>query len=91
MYVVSTAHVSSESCQEVKAVINFLKPEVVFLELCSGRVGILTPQNLKVPTMGECFNWHAERIEKKNGKRGGAFHFCQWVEILFTCIHILKC
>ncbi|KAL3322746.1 hypothetical protein AABB24_040040, partial [Solanum stoloniferum] len=53
VYVVGTAHVSSESCQEVEAVINFLKPEVVFLELCSGRVGILTPQNLKVPTMGE--------------------------------------
>ncbi|XP_059276979.1 uncharacterized protein LOC132031129 [Lycium ferocissimum] len=53
VYVVGTAHVSKESCQEVEAVINFLKPEVVFLELCSGRVGVLTPQNLKVPTMGE--------------------------------------
>ncbi|KAF3628083.1 putative traB domain-containing protein-like isoform 2 [Capsicum annuum] len=36
-----------ESCQDVEAVINFLRPEVVFLELCSGRVGVLTPQNLK--------------------------------------------
>ncbi|XP_009800045.1 uncharacterized protein [Nicotiana sylvestris] len=53
VYVVGTAHVSAESCQEVEAVINFLKPEVVFLELCSGRVGVLTPQELKVPTMGE--------------------------------------
>ncbi|KAJ8561119.1 hypothetical protein K7X08_027309 [Anisodus acutangulus] len=53
VYVVGTAHVSAESCQEVEAVINYLKPEVVFLELCSGRVGVLTPQNLKVPTMGE--------------------------------------
>ncbi|XP_019248086.1 PREDICTED: traB domain-containing protein isoform X2 [Nicotiana attenuata] len=53
VYVVGTAHVSAESCQEVEAVINFLKPEVVFLELCSGRVGVLTPQDLKVPTMGE--------------------------------------
>ncbi|CAN4094173.1 unnamed protein product [Withania somnifera] len=53
VYVVGTAHVSAESCQEVEAVIKFLKPEVVFLELCSGRVGVLTPQNLKVPTMGE--------------------------------------
>ncbi|KAM3216399.1 traB domain-containing protein [Capsicum annuum] len=53
VYVVGTAHVSTESCQDVEAVINFLRPEVVFLELCSGRVGVLTPQNLKVPTMGE--------------------------------------
>nr|GEW36120.1 TraB domain-containing protein [Tanacetum cinerariifolium] len=42
-----------ESCKEVEAVISFLKPQVVFLELCSGRVAVLTPQNLKVPTMGE--------------------------------------
>nr|XP_016502414.1 PREDICTED: traB domain-containing protein-like [Nicotiana tabacum] len=53
VYVVGTAHVSAESCQEVEAVINFLKPQVVFLELCSGRVAVLTPHNLKVPTMVE--------------------------------------
>jgi len=48
-----TAHVSTESCQEVQAVISLLKPQVVYLELCSSRVAILSPQNLKVPTMGE--------------------------------------
>ncbi|KAI4322557.1 hypothetical protein L6164_022238 [Bauhinia variegata] len=53
VYVVGTAHVSEESCREVQAIINFLKPQVVFLELCSSRVTVLTPQNLKVPTMGE--------------------------------------
>ncbi|KAI3736260.1 hypothetical protein L6452_15798 [Arctium lappa] len=53
VYLVGTAHVSMESCQEVEAVISFLKPQVVFLELCSNRVAVLTPQNLKVPTMGE--------------------------------------
>ncbi|XP_051135503.1 uncharacterized protein LOC127254455, partial [Andrographis paniculata] len=53
VYLVGTAHVSKESCQEVEAVIDFLKPQVVFLELCSSRIAILTPQNLKVPTMGE--------------------------------------
>ncbi|KAF2292195.1 hypothetical protein GH714_015790 [Hevea brasiliensis] len=53
VYLVGTAHVSQESCKEVEAVIRFLKPQVVFLELCSSRVAVLTPQNLKVPTMGE--------------------------------------
>ncbi|KAL0301830.1 UNVERIFIED_CONTAM: hypothetical protein Sradi_6459800 [Sesamum radiatum] len=37
VYLVGTAHVST----------------VVFLELCSGRIAVLTPQNLKVPTIGE--------------------------------------
>lgn len=53
VYLVGTAHVSKESCREVEAIIDFLKPQVVFLELCSSRVSVLTPQNLKVPTMGE--------------------------------------
>lgn len=53
VYLVGTAHVSQESCQEVEAVIRFLKPQVVFLELCSSRMAVLTPQNLKVPTMGD--------------------------------------
>ncbi|KAL8511166.1 hypothetical protein ACS0TY_017840 [Phlomoides rotata] len=53
VYLVGTAHVSSESCREVQAVIDFLKPQVVFLELCSSRVAILAPQDFKVPTFGE--------------------------------------
>ncbi|CAH9076622.1 unnamed protein product [Cuscuta epithymum] len=53
VYLLGTAHVSAESCQQVQAVINFLKPQAVFLELCSSRVAILTPRNLKIPTMGE--------------------------------------
>nr|XP_043613789.1 traB domain-containing protein [Erigeron canadensis] len=53
VFLVGTAHVSMESCREVEAVISFLKPQVVFLELCSNRVAVLSPQDLKVPTMGE--------------------------------------
>ncbi|MED6108065.1 hypothetical protein PIB30_020012 [Stylosanthes scabra] len=53
VYVVGTAHVSEESSREVQAIVSLLQPEVVFLELCSSRVGLLTLQNLKVPTMAE--------------------------------------
>ncbi|KAA8524582.1 hypothetical protein F0562_011005 [Nyssa sinensis] len=53
VYLVGTAHVSLESCNEVQAVISFLKPQVVFLELCSSRVAVLSPQKLMVPTMRE--------------------------------------
>ncbi|XVE58249.1 hypothetical protein DITRI_Ditri04bG0155100 [Diplodiscus trichospermus] len=38
------AVVLQESCREVEAVINHLKPQVVFLELCSGRAAVLTGQ-----------------------------------------------
>lgn len=53
VYLVGTAHVSQESCREVQVVISCLKPQVVFLELCSSRVSILTLKNLKIPTMTE--------------------------------------
>ncbi|KAJ3687029.1 hypothetical protein LUZ61_016193 [Rhynchospora tenuis] len=56
VYLVGTAHVSQESCKEVKAVIRYLKPQVVFLELCPSRVNILNPQNFEVPTMSEMFD-----------------------------------
>ncbi|URD71875.1 TraB family [Musa troglodytarum] len=55
VYLVGTAHVSQESCKEVQAIISYLKPQVVFLELCSSRVAILTPQNLQVAHKLEVF------------------------------------
>ncbi|KAL3848957.1 hypothetical protein ACJIZ3_010839 [Penstemon smallii] len=54
VYMVGTAHVSTESSQEVHDLIDFLKPQVVFLELCSNRVHVLTPTEFEgVPTMRE--------------------------------------
>ncbi|KAF0927073.1 hypothetical protein E2562_029832 [Oryza meyeriana var. granulata] len=63
VYVVGTAHVSQESCDQVKAVIDYLKPQAVFLELCASRVAILTPQNLQVPTMNEMIDmWKKKKM-----------------------------
>ncbi|KAK8521136.1 hypothetical protein V6N13_077254 [Hibiscus sabdariffa] len=45
-----------ESCREVEAVISYLKPQVVFLELCPSRVGVLHARDVKdvkVPSVGE--------------------------------------
>ncbi|WZZ83995.1 hypothetical protein YC2023_104567 [Brassica napus] len=53
VFLIGTSHVSEESCRVVKAVISGLKPEAVFLELCSSRVAMLQPQTLKVPTMSD--------------------------------------
>ncbi|KAE8687766.1 traB domain-containing protein-like isoform 2 [Hibiscus syriacus] len=63
VYLVGTAH---ESCREVEAVISCLKPQVVFLELCSSRVVVLTPQNLKVPTMGDMIDiWFLAKVASR--------------------------
>ncbi|KAK8521138.1 hypothetical protein V6N12_005050 [Hibiscus sabdariffa] len=45
-----------ESCREVEAVISYLKPQVVFLELCSSRVGVFNirdVKDIKVPSVEE--------------------------------------
>ncbi|KAK1304034.1 hypothetical protein QJS10_CPB11g01207 [Acorus calamus] len=63
VYLVGTAHVSQESCREVQAIIRYLKPQVVFLELCSSRVAILKPQNLEVPTVREMVDmWKKQKM-----------------------------
>ncbi|XP_057787238.1 uncharacterized protein LOC131004544 [Salvia miltiorrhiza] len=62
VYLVGTCHVSTESCEEVRAVIQFLKPQVVFLELCHRRKAYLKPRSLKKPTIGELFDvWKKEK------------------------------
>ncbi|XP_033147675.1 traB domain-containing protein [Brassica rapa] len=53
VYLIGTAHVSEESCREVEAIVSYMKPEVVFVELCASRLSILTPQAVKIPTVWE--------------------------------------
>ncbi|KAF3577708.1 hypothetical protein DY000_02029815 [Brassica cretica] len=48
VYLIGTAHVSEDSCREVEAIVSYMKPEVVFVELCASRLSILTPQAVKV-------------------------------------------
>ncbi|KAK7272917.1 hypothetical protein RIF29_13959 [Crotalaria pallida] len=51
VYLIGTVHISQKSCAEVRALINFLRPEVVFLELCKSRQALLKDQ--KIPTAEE--------------------------------------
>nr|KYP35487.1 TraB domain-containing protein [Cajanus cajan] len=72
VYLVGTAHVSEESSREVQAIVNFLKPQVVFLELCSSRVAVLTLQNLKIASKLEVFPGSEFRVAYEEAiKYGG--------------------
>ncbi|CAN1166568.1 TraB domain-containing protein [Linum perenne] len=72
VYLVGTAHVSQDSCREVEAVIRYLKPEVVFVELCSDRKNLLTPQDLKVASKLEVFPGSEFRVASEEAKACGA-------------------
>eukprot|EP00899_Mesostigma_viride_P008460 jgi/Mesvir1/17615/Mv08841-RA.1 len=54
VYLLGTGHVSKSSCADVLAIIEAVRPQTVFFELCRSRAGILDPNQVaKVPTMAE--------------------------------------
>uniref|UniRef100_A0A7S1T7C2 TraB domain-containing protein n=1 Tax=Tetraselmis chuii TaxID=63592 RepID=A0A7S1T7C2_9CHLO len=77
-HILGTAHVSKESCEDVRKVIRRVKPDVVMLELCNGRSGLLHSQaktevpslskmmeeyqSGKTPLMGVVYSWLLARI-----------------------------
>lgn len=41
VYILGTAHVSKDSCEDVKLLMDHVKPDVLFVELCNQRIAIL--------------------------------------------------
>ncbi|KAI5058947.1 hypothetical protein GOP47_0025266 [Adiantum capillus-veneris] len=87
VYLVGTAHVSEESCREVQAAVQFLKPQVVFLELCQKRTSVLQRTPFVVPTvsdmistwkqrktnlLGIVYSWFLAKVAAKLDVRPGA-------------------
>ncbi|KAG7568643.1 TraB family, partial [Arabidopsis thaliana x Arabidopsis arenosa] len=68
VYLVGTAH---ESCREVEAVIRSLKPQAVFLELCTSRLSILTPQTVKAAKKLEVFPGAEFRVAFEEANKYG--------------------
>jgi len=48
IYLVGTAHVSKASIEEVKEIMEYVKPEVVVVELCAARSGLLFADEQKL-------------------------------------------
>ncbi|XP_073226078.1 uncharacterized protein [Cicer arietinum] len=62
VYVLGTIHISEESSKQAEAIVKFLKPEIVFLELCRSRQNVLFREKIKVPTSEEV----RELLKKKH-------------------------
>jgi pheromone shutdown protein TraB len=43
VYLLGTSHVSRTSCQDAELLIDYVRPDCLFVELCSQRVGLLLP------------------------------------------------
>ncbi|CAI8616079.1 unnamed protein product [Vicia faba] len=66
VYVVGIVHMSKKSTQQVEAIVKYLKPEIVFLELCKSREQVLYREKIKVPTEQEML----ESWKKKHNMSG---------------------
>ena len=47
VYVLGTAHVSKDSCEDVKLLMEHVRPDVLFIELCNQRIAILEDEPVK--------------------------------------------
>lgn len=50
-YLLGTAHVSSQSCEDARSLIEKTRPQVVMLELCAERKALLSDQPQKEPNL----------------------------------------
>lgn len=48
MYVLGMSHVSKRSVEDIKQLIQHVKPEVAVIELCRDRVGLLVPRKSQI-------------------------------------------
>ncbi|MED6169414.1 hypothetical protein PIB30_021216 [Stylosanthes scabra] len=53
VYLIGTNHVSQGSVADVQKIVSVVKPDLVFLELCQQRRGVLTRKELRNPTTKE--------------------------------------
>ncbi|MED6161146.1 hypothetical protein PIB30_057983 [Stylosanthes scabra] len=77
VYLVGTNHFSQKSVEDVRRIVGVVKPDVVFLELCLKRRGVLTLE--RIPTIDEVIN---ARMKKKD--YNNLFHLvlsCMYLEI----------
>ncbi|XP_004514058.2 uncharacterized protein [Cicer arietinum] len=61
VYVFGTNHISEESSKQAEAIVKFLKPEIVFLELCRSGRNVLFREKIKVLTSKDVW----ELLKKK--------------------------
>uniref|UniRef100_A0A7S0RN77 TraB domain-containing protein n=1 Tax=Pyramimonas obovata TaxID=1411642 RepID=A0A7S0RN77_9CHLO len=60
VYLLGTAHISKESTDDVRALIDAVKPDCVVLELCRSRKGLLAMRKTEVPSFADMVKLYKE-------------------------------
>lgn len=53
VYLLGTSHVSRTSCQDAELLMDHVRPDCLFVELCSQRVGLMLPSQEAAPDVGD--------------------------------------
>lgn len=53
IYLLGTSHVSRTSCQDAELLMEHVRPDCLFVELCSQRVGLMLPSQETPPEVGD--------------------------------------
>ncbi len=53
VYLLGTSHVSRTSCQDAELLMEHVRPDCLFVELCSQRVGLMLPSPEAAPDVGD--------------------------------------
>ena len=53
VYLLGTSHVSRTSCQDAELLMEHVRPDCLFVELCSQRVGLMLPSHETTPEVGD--------------------------------------
>jgi pheromone shutdown protein TraB len=65
VYLLGTAHVSTDSCKEVKLLLEAVNPSTVFIEMCDQRTPILWSQPKNLPATNATKNGSADEVKGK--------------------------
>mmetsp|Transcript_1906 Transcript_1906/g.3198 ORF Transcript_1906/g.3198 Transcript_1906/m.3198 type:complete len:387 (+) Transcript_1906:58-1218(+) len=65
VYLLGTSHVSRNSCQEASLLMDHVRPDCLFVELCSQRVGLMLPSHETTPDVGD--DTHSRDKQQQNG------------------------
>lgn len=65
VYLLGTSHVSRTSCQDAELLMDHVRPDCLFVELCSQRVGLMLPSQETIPDVGDEKQTHNK--QQQNG------------------------
>lgn len=80
VYVLAMSHVSAKSCDQVRELIRAIRPDIIMVELCKDRLGLLATEFPPGPRV-----WHCPNVKVTGLLEGSGFPTADELKSLLTC------